>query len=51
MKLEKQDITLLTNKQKLSYKNTNGGISVTIPKSLRKELLKQAGFAIKMSAQ
>lgn len=47
----KLKVTLLTNKQKLSYKNVNGGISVSIPKSLRSELGKQAGVVIKISAQ
>ncbi|AOW10301.1 alpha-L-fucosidase [Flavobacterium gilvum] len=46
----KLNVTLLANKQKLNYKNVNGGISVTIPNSLRAELAKQSGVVIKVSA-
>ncbi|SHG44692.1 alpha-L-fucosidase [Flavobacterium fluvii] len=46
----KLNVMLLANKQKLNYKNVNGGISVTIPNSLRAELAKQAGVVIKVSA-
>ncbi|MNP92715.1 Alpha-L-fucosidase [compost metagenome] len=47
----KLNVTLLANKQKLGYKNVNGGISVAIPKSQRAELAKQAGVVIKVSVQ
>ncbi|MDR6844694.1 alpha-L-fucosidase [Flavobacterium granuli] len=47
----KLNVTLLANKQKLSYKSVNGGISVTIPNSLKAELAKQGGVSIKVSAQ
>jgi len=47
----KLNVTLLANKQKLSYKSVNGGISVTIPNSLKTELAKQGGVTIKVSAQ
>ncbi|WP_281225302.1 alpha-L-fucosidase [Flavobacterium aquiphilum] len=47
----KLNVTLLANKQKLNYKYVNGGISVTIPNSLRTEMAKQAGTVIKISAQ
>lgn len=46
----KLNVTLLANKQKLSYKNVDGGINVTIPQALRAELAKQAGITIKVSA-
>ena len=47
----KLNVTLLANKQKLNYKSVTGGISVAIPNSLRAELAKQAGVAIKVNAQ
>lgn len=47
----KANVMLLASKQKLSYKNVNGGISITIPKALRAELAKQAGVVIKVTAQ
>jgi alpha-L-fucosidase len=45
----KLNVMLLGSKTKLSYKNVDGGIAVTIPKSLRTELAKRAGIVIKVA--
>lgn len=45
----KLNVMLLGSKTKLSYKNVDGGIAVTIPKSLRAELAKKAGIVIKVT--
>lgn len=47
----KLNVVLLGSKTKLSYKKVSSGISVSVPKSQRAELAKQAGIVIKVSAQ
>ena len=45
----KVKVSLLASKQKLSFKRVEGGIKISIPKSLRSSLAKQEAVAIRLS--